>query len=134
MQQEEKMRLRRLAVRTGIVLAVGIAYAIFVAVTHWRIPCLFYLMTNKYCPGCGITRMFMALLQLDFAGAARSNLLVLSLLPIGAVIFLYKARCYVKTGNCPMGKAEKWFYLVVFVLCIVFTVLRNSGGFPFLVP
>lgn len=134
LQQEEKMRLQRLSLKTGAVLAVGAAYALFVALTGWRIPCLFYVTTELYCPGCGITRMFMALLRLDLAGAAQANLLALCLLPIGIGLFIYKAMDYVKTGQSPMRKAEKWLYMVAFVLCIAFTVMRNTGRFPFLIP
>ncbi len=130
--QEEKSRLRALLVKAGIVLGVGAAYVLFVRLTGWGIPCVFHLLTGKDCPGCGISRMFMALLRLDFASAARYNLLVLCLLPFGAILFAYKAWRYVKTGENNMGTAEKIFYMIAFVLCVLFSVLRNTDLIPFL--
>ena len=132
MNAEQKQRLYTLIKKTGIVLAAGICYAIFVKLTNWGIPCLFHLLTGLECPGCGISRMCLALLQLDFVSAARYNLLVLCLLPFGGVLALWKARQYVRTGETPMSTWEKVFYCIAFVLCIVFTILRNTPWIPFL--
>ena len=132
MMNEEKTRLRRIAAKAALVCGIGLAYACFVSITGWGIPCLFHTLTGLYCPGCGITRMFLALLRLDFLTAARHNLFVLCLLPAGAVLLVCKTRQYVKTGRTDMGLAEKVGYIVVFALCIVFTLLRNSDIVPFL--
>lgn len=130
--QEEKARLGKLLGKTGILLGIGIAYMFFVALTGWGIPCVFHLLTGKYCPGCGISRMFMALARLDIVLAARYNLLVLCLLPFGIVLAICKGRQYVLTGKTAMGTAEKVFYIIAFVLCILFTILRNTHLIPFL--
>lgn len=132
MTHEEKKRLTSVVSKVAIVIAVGIAYALFVRLTGWGIPCLFHQWTGKLCPGCGITRMFLALLRLDFATAARYNLLVLCLLPFALVLSICKVHQYVKTGHTTMPAYEKVFYLLVFALCVAFTILRNSGTIPFL--
>ena len=113
-------------------LAIGLAYALFVGLTGWGIPCIFHLLTGLQCPGCGVTRMCLALLRLDFYAAARYNLLVLVLLPVALVLYGYKAALYIRTGESKMGASEKVFYCVAFMLCIVFTLLRNTGAIPFL--
>ena len=132
MMNEEKIRLRQIAAKTALACGIGLAYACFVSITGCGIPCVFHVVTGLYCPGCGISRMFLALLRFDFAAAAQYNLLVLCLLPIGAVLLVYKARQYIKTGRTDMGFTEKIGYIVVFVLCIVFTILRNTDIVPFL--
>ena len=132
MMNEEKTRLRRIAANTALACGIGLAYACFVSITGWGIPCVFHALTGLYCPGCGISRMFLALLRLDLASAARYNLFVLCLLPVGMILFLYKARQYVKTGRTDMGFAEKVGFIAVFILCIMFTVLRNTDIIPFL--
>lgn len=43
--------------------AAGMLYCIWLHCTGLGIPCLFYLWTGFKCPGCGITRMCLALLS-----------------------------------------------------------------------
>lgn len=132
MTKEEKLRLRGLTIKTLLVLAVGLAYAGFVSLTGWGIPCVFHLVTGWDCPGCGISRMFLALLRGDIVLAARYNLLVLCLLPAAGVLGVYKAWQYIKTGSTEMGRGEKIGYLVAFAACVAFFVLRNIGTIAFL--
>ena len=68
----------------------------------------------------------MALARGDILMAARYNLLVLCLLPFGALLACLKARQYVRTGQTPMGKAELVFYIVAFLLCVIFFIVRNQ--------
>ena len=80
MNGEQKSRASKLVKKLAAALAVGLIYLIFVRITGRRIPCVFYELSGKYCPGCGITRMFVALSRLDLAAAADYNLLALILL------------------------------------------------------
>lgn len=136
MNLEQQKRLKHLLKRYGIVLAVGMAYLAFVLLTSWRIPCVFYLLWGGYCPGCGVTRMCAALARLDIKAAMGHNLLVFCLLPFLLGLLIWKSAVYVKKGNEGMvrTKAETVFYLVAFVLCIIFTVLRNLPAYAWLAP
>ena len=96
MKNDEKMRLGRILSKTVLVCGIGLAYAGFTSLTGWGIPCWIHAITGLHCPGCGISRMFLALLRLDLVAAARYNLFVLCLLPVGLMLFPYKARQYVK--------------------------------------
>lgn len=129
---DQKKRLYRFLQETGIVLAIGIAYALFVRLTGWGIPCIFHLVTGLLCPGCGISRMFLALLKLDFALAARYNLLVLCMLPVGLVLYGYKNAYYIKTGERKTSKVETVLYCIAIVSCAAFFLLRNFADIPFL--
>lgn len=131
MNIEQKKRLYKLLKNSLTFLAVGLGYLIFVTLTKWGIPCPFFLITGKYCPGCGISRMFMALARLDFAMAARYNLLVLCLLPFGLWIFIRHSMDYVKTGTTKNSKMETIFYIIAFLLAIVFSVVRNTNWIAF---
>ena len=63
----------------GWVVGIGLLYAVWFWITEWGIPCFYYLTTGFYCPGCGTSRMFLALLRLKFAEAFRHNPVVLIL-------------------------------------------------------
>ena len=126
------MRLYKVLRYMFILLGVGLAYMLFVRYTGWGIPCVFYLATGIHCPGCGISRMFIALAQGDIVRAAQYNLLVLCLLPFALVLAIVKIRQYVRTGETPMYNTERVFYIVAFVLCVMFCILRNTNTIPFL--
>ena len=133
---EEKQRLNSLLKKGGILIGVGLAYLVFVMITSWRIPCIFYLIGGKYCPGCGITRMCVALARLDIRAAVSHNLLAFCLAPVLLVILLCKAVTYVKQGSWGKrrSKAETVFYILAFVLCVIFTVMRNLPAYTWLAP
>lgn len=46
------------------------------------LPCIITLITGESCPGCGITRAFIDILQFDFVCAYHSNPLIFIVLPI----------------------------------------------------
>ena len=129
---DERKRLKKIISRAIVILAIGILYALFVKLTGVSIPCIFHKVTGLHCPGCGISRMFLALLELNIVKAARYNLFVLCMLPFFLAVSLYKAALYVRSGNSETGKAEKAFYIVALILCAVFFVLRNTNAIPFL--
>lgn len=106
-------------------MLIGFGYALFVKFTGIGIPCVFNLITGKLCPGCGISRMFLALLDFDIVSAAKYNLLILCLLPFGMALFVYKSVVYIKNGTVAMSRWETVFYLAAFLLCIAFTIIRN---------
>ena len=131
---EQKKRLNGLLKKGGILIGIGLAYLVFVLLTSWRIPCIFYVLGGKYCPGCGITRMCVALARLDIPAAMGHNLLAFFLVPVLLVILLWKAAGYVRAGVWKRSKAETVFYIIAFVLCIVFTVMRNMPAYAWLAP
>ena len=96
-------------------------------VFNFTIPCLFHEITNLYCPGCGITRMFLSLFKLDFYQAFRYNPLVFILLILSIVYFLVK-----KIGKLNFKFPNYIYYLLVIV--IIYGILRNIPLFSFLAP
>lgn len=105
-------------------LLIGLAYAGFVQIVGWGIPCPLRHFTGLQCPGCGLTRMCMALLHLDFHAAFAANPAILCLLPVFAVnsiqlvwLYIYRA----KTRSVPTDILN---WLMIGVL-VIFGVLRN---------
>lgn len=115
-------------------LAVGFFYFLFVKLTGWGIPCVFYLVTDLFCPGCGISRMFMALLELDLITALRSNALVLVLLPFALIFGLRRLVIYVRTGRSDTDRLETALLIPTGLLTLAFWILRNLSAFSFLAP
>lgn len=116
---------RKKVIRDAVtLLAVGVLYAGFVQLTGCGIPCPLHFITGLQCPGCGTTRMCMALLHLDFKAAFAANPAVLCLLPLMAMnaaqmiwLFIHRA----KTKSAPT-EIINWFAVGVLV---IFGVIRN---------
>lgn len=125
--EERKNRCKNIVKRIMTVLALGILYYFWILITDLKIPCVFYVVTKKYCPGCGITRMFLALLKLDFATAMRCNLLVFCLLGPGFVWGIVKSFFYIKDGEVQTSVFEKICIVIVFICTIAFWILRNTS-------
>ena len=134
LDNEQKSRLVFLMKHCAIYLSVGIAYYIFVFVFDKRIPCLLTLLTGGYCPGCGITRMFMSLFRGDIVSAFRYNQLVMVVLPFAVFFGIRRGIKYVKYEQIDGDLPEKIFIIVVFAFTVVFWILRNIETFGGLRP
>lgn len=134
MNKEQRKRLGQLAKIVAVALLFGIAYFIFIKLTGWAFPCPIRLVTGKYCPGCGSSRMMLALLRFDFEEAFRANRLLFFLLPLVLVYGLVKGIHYIRTGEVKQTLPEQ---IAVFLVCaatVVFWVMRNMEQFAFLAP
>lgn len=131
---EINKRLRKVLKNLTIILLLGICYLILLTFTELSIPCLFNKITGLYCPGCGITRMCLAILQFDFVTAFHSNMALFILLPFLIPMFCYYIVRYILTGR----QSNSVFHNTLLWLCIgfllVFGVLRNLPMFYFLAP
>lgn len=116
---------RRRVLRIGLLILIfGLAYAAFCAWTGWGIPCLFRLVTGLQCPGCGVSRMLLALLRLDFPAAFQANPVLLCMLPLllllgGRVLWLYVHRDTLRSRDVDAAAG---------VLCgilLIFGAVRN---------
>ena len=120
-----KNRIWKLLTRCTIVLLVGLLYYLFVVITTIKIPCFFYVLTGLFCPGCGVTRMSVALLQLDFERAFYYHPVLLCSLPLLGVCFGYQALRYVKTGETKLLWWQNTIIWLVIVALVSFCVYRN---------
>lgn len=118
-------RLRKIAGYAGVILAAGICYGVFVQRTGLAIPCLFHLVTGLQCLGCGVTRMCVALLRLDFETAFYSNRALFLLLPVLGTVFLTYIADYVKNGKWNMNRVQSGIIYACIVIMVIFGVIRN---------
>lgn len=130
------MRTRRnqLLKRAGLIVTIGLAYALFYGLTGLGLPCLFHLITGLWCPGCGVSRMCLALLRLDLSTAWAYNPgLMLAVPPLGGLLAKMGAG-YVRTGRTRPTRGESAAIWTVAAFLLVYGVLRNLPGFEALAP
>lgn len=118
-------RLLRLAGIFGGLLLLGLLYAAFVGATGLGIPCVFRLITGLQCPGCGVSRMCLSLLRLDFHAAWRANPAVMALLPLGAVVAADMSAKYIRTGSMRSDRFCNAAMMFMLAVLLVFGVARN---------
>jgi hypothetical protein len=90
------------------------------------IPCPFHALTGLYCPGCGLTRVILSLMDFDIAQAFRFNPLIFLLLPMYILYSVFRLKSYKKSSDYAMT--------VMVVLTLSFGLLRNLPMFSWLTP
>lgn len=118
-------RLRRQLTGLLLMVAVGAGYALWVNLTHLSIPCPFHVITGLQCPGCGVTRMCLALLRLDVSGAWKANPVLLLLLPLLGGLLGYRAVVYVRRGSVPTARWETLVWSGMAGVLLLWGVWRN---------
>ena len=119
-----KQRLKKSLVKYAIVFGIALAYLVFVLITDAGIPCIFNKLTGLKCVGCGISRMLISIVKLDFASAFRYNPFLFVTGPILIAYFIISEIRYVIYGAEKMGKWDiiLWTELA---LAILYGILRN---------
>lgn len=115
-----------------IMLTIILVYGILYIFTKQGIPCIFHKISGLYCPGCGITRMFISLFKLNIYQAFRYNPLVFILLIISTLYFLVDSLKYGITKK--HIKLPEIVYIILLILVIGFGILRNIPMFSYLAP
>ena len=118
-------RKRRLWAVGVTLLAVGLSYAVWVRLTGLAVPCPFRTFTGWLCPGCGVTRLCLALLRWDWAAAWNANPVLLLTLPVLAALGARLAARYVREGGTDGPKWESALLWAMTALLIVWGAARN---------
>ena len=121
-------RLNKCILISAVTLCVGCAYALFCRLTGLGIPCLFHLATGLNCPGCGVSRMLLSLLRLDFRAAFRYNAALLCLSPVLAAVLGVHVVRYARTGSRKSGPLLEAVEIALAVLLLLWGVVRNLIG------
>ncbi len=110
-------------------LFILIVIFFFLFFFNQKLKCLFYEITGLWCPGCGITRMIIAILRLDFYQAFRYNSFVFSYIVFAMGYILYSWIRYQKIKELENKTIVFWL-----ISAILFCILRNIPYFSFLAP
>lgn len=95
-----------------------------------EVNCIFSEITGLYCPGCGITRMFISLFNLDIYQAFRYNPLVFIYLIF--TTFYMCIQLFTKKYDRLFNNTK--FLLVVLFITLIYGVMRNIEAFSYLLP
>lgn len=108
-----------------IVLIIGVLYGIFVMKTGIGVPCIINLITGYKCPGCGVSRMCMALMRLDVEAAYNYNKVLFLLLPVLLAVFTYQLYRYVRYDNTKLTKVQSAILYIAVALLVIWGIVRN---------
>ncbi len=104
---------------------LGLAYALFVMLTHIAIPCPFRLITGFKCPGCGATHYAMAMIHMNPHAAFEANQFLFFLAPVGLLYGIYRTWLYVRYDKHDYSIPELVVLTLVLIGAIVFGIYRN---------
>ena len=115
-----------------IFISIIIIYFILALVFKVNINCPIHEIFHVYCPGCGVTRMIIALFKGEFYQSFRYNQLLFILLPV-FIFFLINYIICIKNNKKPLYlRINNKVWIVVCIIMIVYAILRNI--FPYLAP
>lgn len=120
-----KRRAFKAAGVLALLLCAGLLYGCFFLHSGIGIPCPIRLITGFKCPGCGVTHMCAALLQIDISAAFAANPMVLLLSPVLVAVFLPAFWRYLKTGRFCFGHVQNVVVWICILLLLAFGVVRN---------
>ena len=104
----EKRSMKKLKEALPAICAVALVYGILYIA---GIGCPIKFLTGISCMGCGMTRAYLSLLHLDFAGAFRYHPLF-SIPVIATVIFLFRSRI-----------SQKIVKVLLFTTIVLFSII-----------
>ena len=104
---------------------------IFLILVLNNVPCIFKLIFNIPCPGCGLSRAFKEIIKLNFAKAIYYNILSIPLL----IFFIYWGILFIidiiKKENKSIDKIISFFkkyYIIIIILIIISWILNIIHG------
>lgn len=120
----KKRLLKATVISTALIIA-GCAYTVFYKKFGIGLVCPLNFITGYQCPGCGITRMCLSLMRLDFKAAWSYNPVIMCMLPIGAVLSFNGVKRYIVTGKNDTPKWENSILIVMILILFIYGIVRN---------
>ena len=130
-----KKRIEKILFIIIIVISALVLYKYINTKFGIAIDCPIHKITKLYCPGCGITRMLFAILNLNFYQAFRYNPLLFITIPFWLFYILDFIISYIKGKKSFFNKhITNKFWLGLAIIFIVFGFIRNIPQFYYLAP
>lgn len=133
MHKEDHLQTNRKKINTKLKIVSFLLFlvCVFIAVylmekNNIVIYCPILKITGFYCPGCGITRMFISLLSGNIYQAFRYN-------PLVFILFIFIPIYFIVEKYINKNTKKKILYGLL-VIVLVYTIARNIPIFSFLEP
>lgn len=114
-----------------LILVFGISFVILAIGNIIRFECIFKYLFDISCPGCGLTRSFRAIIDLNFYKAFSYNILGIPLFIAGVIICTSLIVDIVKNCNRTIQivyNILKKYYIVIIILLVITTIINNING------
>lgn len=113
-----------------ILIIMGIIYYVFNPELSVYFPkCLWYMLTDTYCPSCGVQRMFSHLLHGEFVMAFKVNPFLMISIPYAVLAVVGKwynyHHCFDKLNRFIYSRKVLIAYVILF---FIWWIVRNILG------
>ena len=129
LHKEQLRRLKKVSVKIAVAILTGLLYFVVTSILGYGIPCPIRLITRLQCPGCGISRMLISMIKLNFTAAFEYHPVLFASLPFLAVIFGDMLWRYIYHGKCELRKWENIVIIAIIVCLMIFGIIRNVATF-----
>lgn len=119
-------RLKKVLLLGFVFIGVGMLYGLFVKFTGIGVPCPIFTLTGLKCPGCGITHMCIALLQLDFQAALEAHPVLFIELPFLLIVMCRSMIRYIRFGQRQLTRLESIGIYICITMLVIFSIIRNT--------
>ena len=116
--------IKRVAKYISLIILL-LVYLVVGKKLHFYIPCYIHEITGLYCPGCGVTRMLLSILKLDFYQAFRYNPFLFILSPFGAVLYLENIYALYTNKKPLYKKIDNRIWITLIILLLLYGIIRN---------
>lgn len=114
-----------------IILLSGTLFIFIIVTGKFNVECLFKKIFHISCPGCGLTRSFRSILNLDFIQAFKYNILGIPLF-ILCIIYIILLIKDVIIGSDKGNKLVLYifskYYILIICLFIISMIINNING------
>lgn len=114
-----------------LILFFGTTFILIMTSGLIKYSCIFKKIIGIRCPGCGLTRSFRAIINLDFYSALRYNILGIPLFIICIIFFISITVDIIRNKNNTIlfiNKIFKKYYILIIILLGITTIINNING------
>lgn len=113
-------------IKNGIIIIILTSFLLFVALMP--VTCIFKTVTGIFCPACGMTRSFIAILHFDFIEAAYQNLFGIPFAIFLAYFFIFLIKDFIQNRFSFIPKLLDFFgkhYIFILILLLISFTFNN---------